>query len=105
MLLDGHGSRTQHEFLEHVDDDDHRWAVCVGFPNGASLWQVHDSAEQNRHFNAEFMKAKADLVALKSSMSLNAKLTPTDTMLLINCSWNFSFGNVETNKVDIANRG
>ena len=39
LLLDGHGSIIEME-----------WVVCIGVPNGTSLLQVSDSAEQNGCF-------------------------------------------------------
>ena len=37
LLLDDHGSRTEMEFLEFVNDDSHKWVVCIGVPCGASV--------------------------------------------------------------------
>ena len=105
MLLDRHGSQTKYEFLKHANDDEHKWCACVGAPCGAALRQVGDSAEQNGHFNTALRKAKNDSVALKSSLSMNLKLVPTDAMILIRKAWDPSFGNIATNKKAIAERG
>jgi len=50
LLLDGHGSRLELPFLSYINDEKHKWIVCIGVPNGTSLWQVGDSAEQNGCF-------------------------------------------------------
>ena len=53
----------------------------------------------------EFTRAKADLVQLKNTLSLNPKLVPTDDMLLINRACEKNFSRVTTNKNEIAERG
>ena len=45
LLLDGHGSRIELEFLQYVSDPEHKWVICIGVPYGTSLWQVGDSSE------------------------------------------------------------
>ena len=45
LLLDNHGSRLELPFPSYVNDPMHKWVVCIGVPNGASLWQVGDSVD------------------------------------------------------------
>jgi len=43
LLLDGHGSQFQLDFLEYandVHDEGHKWNVCVGVPYGMLYWQL-----------------------------------------------------------------
>ena len=40
LLLDGHGSRTEFEFIEHASDPAHEWFAYIGVPHSPSLWQV-----------------------------------------------------------------
>ena len=40
VLLDGHSSRTELEFIEDANDPRHKWTVCIGTPYGTSLWKV-----------------------------------------------------------------
>ena len=63
-----------------------------------------DSSEQNGSFNMEFARAKADLVQLKNTLSLNPKLVPADAMLLIIFTWKKSFARATTNKKAIAEK-
>ena len=105
VLLDGHGSRTELEFLTCINDPLHKWVVCLGVPHGTSLWQVGDSSQQNGHFNVILTKSKAELVQLKSSLSMNLQLQPSDAMLLTQKAWDSSFANVATNKQAISERG
>jgi len=46
LLLDGHGSRFELPFLEYINNEAHKWKVCIGVPYGTSYWQVGDSTEQ-----------------------------------------------------------
>ena len=50
LLLDGHGSRLQMPFLLYMNNLTHKWVVSIEVPNGISLWQVSDSAEQKACF-------------------------------------------------------
>ena len=84
VLLDGHRSRTEFKFIEHINNPEHKWVVCIGALCGASLWQLGDSSEQNGSFSMEMARAKADLVNLKMELSLTPKLVPTDAMPLMN---------------------
>ena len=71
------------EILKYVNDDENAWVVHVGVLQGASLWKVGNSVEQNGYFNASFTKAKSKMIALKYFISMNLKLVPTDAMILI----------------------
>ena len=105
VLLDGHGSRAEHEFIEHANDPKHEWVVCAGVPCGTSLWQLGDSSEQNGSFNVEMTRAKAELADLKMELSLAPKLVPADAMLLTSKAWTKSFARKDTNRKAIAERG
>jgi hypothetical protein len=50
LLLDGHGSRFELEFLEYINCKESKWEVNIGLPYGTSYWQVGDSTEQNGCF-------------------------------------------------------
>jgi hypothetical protein len=38
LLLDGHGSRFEIDFLEYINSPEHKWTVCVGVPYGTGIW-------------------------------------------------------------------
>ena len=61
VLLDGHGSRFDIEFLEYINNPSHRWNVCLGVPYGTALWQVADSSQQHGLFKMLLNKAKRNL--------------------------------------------
>jgi hypothetical protein len=63
LLLDGHVSRFELPFVEYITDPAHEWTVCIGVPNGTSLWQVGDSIEQNGQYKDKLKNAKEQLLA------------------------------------------
>ena len=66
VLLDGHHSRFDVEFLCYINDDKHRWNVTLGVPYGTALWQVADSSEQNGKFKMLLGEAKKELLGKES---------------------------------------
>ena len=61
VLLDGHQSRFDLEFLEYINEPLHKRNVCIGVPYGTSLWQVVDSSEQNGQFKMLLNEKKAEI--------------------------------------------
>ena len=106
VLLDGHQSRFSLEFLEYINNSDHKWNVCIGVPNGTAYWQVGDSSEQNGTFKMSFTRAKQLLFELRlEHYQQSLHLMRTDIIPLINTSWPDGFANVKNNKKAIAERG
>ena len=60
VLLDGHGSRFELEFLTYITHEDHKWNVCIGVSYGTAIWQVADSSEQNGWFNINMNERKKE---------------------------------------------
>jgi hypothetical protein len=57
LLLDGHDSCFDLQFLKYIRNEAHPWSVCIGLPYGTHLWQVGDSNAQNgnyKHYEREF---------------------------------------------------
>ncbi len=69
LLLDGHGSPFELEFLEY-NTPEHKWNCCIGLPYGTLYWQVRDSSEQNGCFKMAFARAKQELVLKKNDDGL-----------------------------------
>ena len=69
LLLDGHDSQLQLEFLEYVNKDNQfgkpNWKACIGLPNGTSVWQVGDSKQQNGSWKTAMTRLKDELVLFK----------------------------------------
>ena len=106
MLLDGHQSRFDLDFLKYINTYPHRWNVCIGVPYGTALWQVGDSSEQNGRFNINLTEIKARLLQSRIDQLQHAmQLVRTDIIPLVNMSYDTSFGNKETNKKALAERG
>ena len=105
LLVDGHGSRFELEFLEYINAAENQWACCIGVPYGTSLWQVGDSEQQNGSFNMALTKEKQTILNSRDGQCIKAELTPTDMIPLIVAAWDKSFGRVQSNKKAIADRG
>jgi len=65
LLLDGHGSRFELDFLDYINTAETKWECCIGLPYGTSYWQVGDSSEQNGCFKMALTRAKQELVTKK----------------------------------------
>jgi hypothetical protein len=75
LILDGHGSRFDLEFLEYINTAETKWDVNIGLPYGTSYWQVGDSTEQNGCFKMALTKEKQALVTKKTTTAYLLKLT------------------------------
>jgi hypothetical protein len=106
LLLDGHGSRLELPFLQYVNDDNHRWIVCIGVPYGTSYWQVGDSSEQNGSYKMALTRSKKELVLKKQRACFShARIETYEIIIVLNAAWEKSFGRTQFNKEAIAARG
>ena len=106
MLLDGHQSRFDLDFLRYINTYPHRWNVCIGVPYGTAFWQVGDSSKQNGCFNINLSQVKAAMLQTRiDELNHAMQLARTDIIPLVNQSFFSSFGNRLTNKKALAERG
>ena len=106
LLLDGHGSRLEVPFLKYINDTPHKWVVCIGVPNGTSIWQVGDSNEQNGTYKMYCSEYKKRLTSKRFEMGMfKMNLVRTDIIPIVNYAWKRSFNNVSNNLKAIADRG
>ena len=105
LPLDGHGSRFKLPFLEYINDDKHKWMVCIGVPYGTCIWQVGDSAKQYGSFNMAIVRAKTAILQKKAEAHLPFGIEKTDVILVVHLTWKESFALVERNKNTIGERG
>jgi hypothetical protein len=105
VILDGHQSRFDIEFLNYMNDDRHRWSVVIGVPYGTALWQVGDSREQNGMFKVWITKQKEYLMRKRERTNMELEIVPTDIIPLICFAWNHSFAIKSTNVQAILERG
>jgi hypothetical protein len=97
VLLDGHSTRFDIEFLEYINDSDHRWSVCIGVPYGTSLWQVGDSVYQNGQFKVRITVKKEKILDVRSMKQMGLEILTTDIIPIVNYGWSGTFDNVQTN--------
>jgi hypothetical protein len=91
LFLDGHGSCFQLPFMWYIEDEEHKWKLCIGVPNVTAHWQVGDTAEQNGSWK------------MATAMPLSIK--PTDIVPVCNSAWRQYFARVESNKCVISRLG
>ena len=105
LLLDGHGSRFELDFLQYINSVETKWECCIGLPYGTSYWQVGDSSEQNGCFKMALTRAKQELVTKKNDAGLEFSINKTDIVGLVQIAWKRSFARVKTNIKAVAHRG
>lgn len=105
LLLDGHGSRFDLDFLQYINAAATKWHCSIGLPYGTSYWQVGDSSEQNGSFKMALTKAKNDLVTKKNDAGLEFAINKTDIVGLVRQAWKLSFAREDKNRNAIASRG
>jgi len=105
LLLDGHGSRFELEYLEYINRPESKWNCCIGLPYGTSYWQVGDSSEQNGSFKMALTRAKQELVTEKNDSGLEFAINKTDIVGLVSKAWKLSFARVNNNQKAVASRG
>ena len=106
LLMDGHQSRFELEFLRYINDEKTKWNTCIGVPYGTALWQVGDSSQQNGKFKILLTKKKRELFEKRlKSFCQHVHLLRSDIMILIRDTWMEAFGNIESNLKAIGDRG
>jgi len=79
VILDGHPSRMDSEFLTHINEITSKWTAVLGAPYGTSKWQLHDDEAQNGSFKIALANAKKKDVFEKEGKRLtNRHQAPGD---------------------------
>jgi hypothetical protein len=105
LILNGHGSRFEFEFLEYINKAEHKWKVNIGLPYGTSYWQAGYSTEQDRCFKMALTKRKEVLVTKKNEHGLPYEINKSDVVKLVKEAWHVSFAHEETNQKAVLQRG
>lgn len=63
LLLDWHQSQIQLLLLNFINNNQHKWMVCVGAPYFTHKWQVHDASAMNGVAWKMLFKAKQDYLS------------------------------------------
>src|SRR5688572_8130563 len=91
LIVDGHESRINYEFLSYVNNLQHKWYVCLGVPYATSYWQVGDSHEQNGSFKVNWYCAKRKVMSWKNDQGLGYTMTAREILPVINDLWEMSY--------------
>ena len=106
ILLDGHQSRFELEFLRYINNPNTRWNACIGVPYGTSLWQVGDSSQQNGKFKVLMTKKKREIFDERlKRFCQHFHLIITDIMIIVRETWTEAFGDISANLEAISQRG
>jgi hypothetical protein len=105
LLLDGHGSRFDIDFLDYIAKKETEWCVLIGVPYGTHLWQVADSSEQNWRFKVDLKKAKESVIMEKGKIHLPMHVEKEAIVGLVHHDFLASFANIDNNKKAIQSRG
>ena len=106
VLIDGHQSRFDLDFLKYINEPKTKWNVCIGVPYGTALWQVGDSNQQNGRFKMLLTAKKKEMYQQRlNRFQQNMHLMRTDIVPLVNATWHKAFGDVLGNRKAIAERG
>jgi hypothetical protein len=101
VILDGHNSRFDLDFLRYINQSSHRWRVIIGVPYGMALWQVGDLVQQNGMFKVWLVKRKEYSMNKRDQMNSNMEIVPTNIVPLVTHAWNKSFAQVEATQVAV----
>ena len=105
-LIDGHQPRIDLDFLKYINAEETHWNVCIGVSYGTSLWQVGDSNQQNGRFKMLLTEKKKEIYQQHlNTFQQKLHLMRTDFMPLVNSTWPIAFGDIQSNKKAIAERG
>jgi hypothetical protein len=88
-----------------VNDDVHKWKVCIGLPNGTGKWQVGDLSQQNGQYNVAMTREKFKLILFKTRIGTETVIEKSDAIPFVNRVWPKAFGRTETNKRAIRDQG
>jgi hypothetical protein len=83
VLIDAHDSRLQVPFLRYVNDEEHKWKVCIGLPNGTGKCQVGHSSKQNGQWKTEMTREKRKLVLYKIRIGMDTSIDKSDVIPLM----------------------
>ena len=105
VLLDGHHSRFEVDFLQYIINDAHKWHVCIGIPYGTHLWQIGDSTEQNGTYKIAEYERKQQIFQRKRELMQNPSIRHTDIVPIVKYACSKSFFKTKSNKRAITDRG
>ena len=105
MIIDGHPSRMNADFLTYINEETPRHVVVVGCPYGTSKWQLHDDKAQNGTFKTMLRIAKKNMYEKKRLAGLPIKIRNDEIVLVVKEAVEKSFMNVKNTLSALSRRG
>jgi hypothetical protein len=102
LMVDGHQSCLDPKFVEYINNEGHRWMVCLRVTYATALWQVGDASEKNGMVKQEWYCEKAKLMVWKNEHSLPCAICPEDVMPILNEISYKAYNNIANNKKALA---
>ena len=104
-FVDGHPSRVDGDFLEHINLPGSKFCVVLGAPDATNYWQHHDSAEMNGGYKSELSKSKSDLIRRKRLAGMPAEIEQVEVVVIARAPIQNSYMNVEYSVNSLLHRG
>ncbi len=84
LLVDGHNTCVDPHFLDYINNNNHQGKVCLGVPYATLLWQVGNSAENNKTFKSEWYCEKDKLLLWKYERGMEQVIWHYDAIPILN---------------------
>ena len=105
IIIDGHPSRMNADFLTYINEEPTRYVAVVGCPYGTGMWQLHDDKAQNGNFKTMLRLAKKKMYDKKRLAGLPIKIRPDEIVIVVKDAVENSFMNVENTLSALSRRG
>jgi hypothetical protein len=105
LLIDGHQSRFDLDFLAYIHDKDHLWVVCLGLPHATHYWQVGDSSEQNGAYKINCRERINQLIRYKQEHGMPLRIGRDEVLPIVVYAWDRSFAIEANNRKAFIERG
>ena len=105
VILDGHPSRMDSEFLTYINEITSKWTAVLGAPYGTSKWQLHDDEAQNGSFKIALANAKKKMYLKKRVNGLPIAIKPQEIVLVVKDAVDLSFMSIDNTLSACCKRG
>jgi len=105
VIIDGHTSWVDEEFLTYVSKPLTKQVIVLGAPYRTALWQLPDNKRQNGAFKCALVNAKNKMNLKKRVHNLPVGILPQEIVLVARDAVNSSFMNVRYTLSALSHRG